>query len=58
MRPLDLAQVYGVDAFRYLLMREMAPGYDADFDPERLGFCYQSDLSNNLETWWCTASPT
>ena len=48
VRPLDLAQVFGVDAFRYLLMREMAPGYDADFDPERMAARYQSDLSNNL----------
>jgi methionyl-tRNA synthetase len=48
VRPLDLAQVFGVDAFRYLLMREMTPGYDADFEPERLAARYQSDLSNNL----------
>jgi methionyl-tRNA synthetase len=48
VRPLDLAEVYGVDAFRYLLMREMTPGYDADFDPDRLAARYQADLSNNL----------
>ena len=48
VHPLDLAQVFGVDAFRYLLMREMTPGYDADFDPERMAARYQSDLSNNL----------
>ena len=46
--PLDLAQVFGVDAFRYLLMREMAPGYDADFDPQRFSARYQADLANNL----------
>ena len=46
--PLDLVQVFGVDAFRYLLMREMAPGYDADFNSERLAARYQADLSNNL----------
>jgi methionyl-tRNA synthetase len=48
VRPLDLVQVYGVDAFRYLLMREMAPGYDADFDPARFSARYQADLANNL----------
>ena len=48
VRPLDLAQVFGVDAFRYLLMREMAPGYDADFDPERFTASYHNDLANNL----------
>jgi methionyl-tRNA synthetase len=48
VRPLELAQVFGVDAFRFLLMREMAPGYDADFDPERLVADYQNDLANNL----------
>ena len=48
VRPLDLAQVFGVDAFRYLLMREMTPGYDAEFDPKRMAARYQSDLSNNL----------
>ncbi len=46
--PLGLAGVYGVDAFRYLLMREMAPGYDADFDPARFAARYQADLANNL----------
>jgi methionyl-tRNA synthetase len=46
--PLDLAQVYGVDAIRYLLMREMAPGYDADFDPQHFAARYQAELANNL----------
>ena len=48
VRPLDLAGVYGVDAFRYFLMRDMTPGLDADFDPQRLAARYQADLANNL----------
>ena len=31
VKPLDLADVYGVDAFRYFLMRDMTLGRDADF---------------------------
>jgi methionyl-tRNA synthetase len=48
VNPLELANLYGLEAFRFLLMREMAPGYDADFDPERFALRYQTDLSNNL----------
>jgi methionyl-tRNA synthetase len=48
VKPLDLAERYGVDAFRYFLVREMAPGQDADFDPQRLEARYQADLANNL----------
>ena len=46
--PLDLAERYGVDAFRYFLMREMALGQDADFTEQRLAARYQADLANNL----------
>ena len=48
VRPLDLAETYGIDAFRYFLMRDMTPGQDADFDEERLSARYASDLANNL----------
>jgi methionyl-tRNA synthetase len=48
VRPLDLAEIYGVEAFRYFLMRDMALGQDADFDPERLAARYATDLANNL----------
>ena len=48
VKPLDLAEVYGVDAFRYFLLRDMTPGQDADFDPERLSGRYTTDLANNL----------
>ena len=48
VRPLDLAAVYGVDAFRYFLLRDMTLGQDADFDEERLARRYNTDLANNL----------
>lgn len=48
IRPLDLAQIYGVDAFRYFLLRDMVLGQDADFDAERVASRYTVDLANNL----------
>ena len=48
VKPLDLAKVYGVDAFRYFLIRDMTLGRDADFDEERVAQRYQSDLANDL----------
>jgi len=48
VKPLDLAQVYGVDAFRYFLMRDMTLGRDADFDESRLAHRYHGDLANDL----------
>ena len=48
VKPLDLAQVYGVDAFRYFLMRDMTLGRDSDFTEENLLHRYQSDLANDL----------
>ena len=44
--PLELAAQYGADSFRYFLMREMSPGQDAEFQPERLAARYQTDLAN------------
>lgn len=48
VKPLDLADVYGVDAFRYFLMRDMILGHDADFNEEALANRYQGDLANDL----------
>jgi methionyl-tRNA synthetase len=48
VKPLDLAAVYGVDAFRYFLIRDMTLGRDADFDEERLKQRYLGDLVNDL----------
>jgi len=46
--PLELIDVYGRDAFRYYVLREMALGQDADFSPESFHTRYQSELGNNL----------
>ncbi len=46
--PLDLAQVYGPDAFRYFLIREMHFGLDAVFSEELLVERYNADLANDL----------
>ena len=48
VKPLDLANVYGVDAFRYFLMREMTLGRDADFSEESIAARYKADLANDL----------
>jgi len=46
--PLELADVYGADAFRYFLTRYMTLGRDADFTEEALAHRYQGDLANDL----------
>ncbi len=48
VRPLELAPRYGVDAFRYFLMREMVFGLDANFSEEALVQRLNSDLANDL----------
>ncbi len=48
IRPLDLANEYGVDALRYFLMREMTPGQDASFTMDGFIGRYNSDLANDL----------
>ena len=48
IKPLDLAQVYGVDAFRYFLMREMNYGLDANFSEGLMVDRYNADLANDL----------
>jgi len=48
VKPLDLAEVYGVDGFRYFLMRDMTLGRDAGFSEEALLHRYQGDLANDL----------
>ncbi len=46
--PLSLVEVYGRDAFRYYVLREMALGQDADFSADQFHQRYQSELGNNL----------
>jgi methionyl-tRNA synthetase len=48
VRPLDLVDRYGIEAFRYFLMREMTPGQDAEFSVERIDSRYLADMANNL----------
>ncbi|NNG02449.1 MAG: methionine--tRNA ligase [Desulfobacteraceae bacterium] len=46
--PLELKNVYGLDAFRYFLLREMAFGLDSSFNEEALVSRLNSDLANDL----------
>ncbi len=48
IKPLDIAQQYGVDAFRYFLIREMNVGQDSDFSLELFLARYNSELANDL----------
>ena len=48
VKPLELAQIYGVDAFRYFLLREMTFGLDAAFSEQALVERYNADLANDL----------
>jgi methionyl-tRNA synthetase len=48
LKPLDLAQLYGVDAFRYFLLREATPGRDTSFSEAALRQRYHGDLANDL----------
>ncbi len=48
VRPLDLMPIYGLDAFRYFLLREMVFGLDANFSEEALVQRLNSDLANDL----------
>lgn len=46
--PLDMAGKYGLDAFRYFLLREMHFGNDASFSEEALVARLNADLANDL----------
>ncbi len=48
VRPLDLATRYGVDPFRYFLMRDMTVGLDRSFSEVDMIQRYNSDLANDL----------
>ncbi|NIO05330.1 MAG: methionine--tRNA ligase [Proteobacteria bacterium] len=48
VRPLDLEKKYGLDAFRYFLMREMVFGLDSTFSESALVSRLNSDLANDL----------
>jgi len=46
--PLDLVRIYGVDALRYFVMREMVFGLDANFDEQAFNERYNSNLADDL----------
>ena len=46
--PFEMADCYGVDAFRYFLMREIPFGSDGDFSEKALAGRINSDLANDL----------
>jgi methionyl-tRNA synthetase len=48
VRPADYVTRFGVDAFRYFVMREMVFGQDADFTDETFVGRYNADLANDL----------
>ncbi len=48
VRPMDMATQYGLDAFRYFLLRDMVFGLDSDFSEDSLVRRLNSDLANDL----------
>ena len=46
--PVELTEVFGVDAIRYYLIREMTMGQDGDFSYDRILTRYNCDLANDL----------
>jgi len=48
LRPLELAEVYGLDAFRYFLLRDMVFGLDSEFSEDALVARINADLANDL----------
>jgi methionyl-tRNA synthetase len=48
IKPLDLKDKYGLDAFRYFLMRDMVFGLDSNFSEEGFVQRINADLANDL----------
>ena len=48
IRPADLVHDYGVDGFRYFVLREMSFGLDASYGAESIISRINSDLANDL----------
>jgi len=48
VKPLDLADKYGVDPFRFFLIREMTLGQDSSYSEASFVNRYNSDLANDL----------
>ena len=48
VNPMEMCEKYGVDAFRYFLLAEMAMGNDASFTEDAFVARYNADLANDL----------
>ncbi len=48
VNPMDMIARFGVDAFRYFLMAEMALGQDANFTEDSFTRRFNADLANDL----------
>ncbi len=48
VEPLEMKNIYGLDAFRFFLMRDMVFGLDSNFNEEALVQRINSDLANDL----------
>ncbi|MDO8657938.1 MAG: methionine--tRNA ligase [Candidatus Levybacteria bacterium] len=46
--PVEIIEKYGIDAFRYYLLREIPSTADGDFSEKRLKDVYNADLANGL----------
>ncbi len=46
--PVEIATRFGVDAYRYFLLRETAFGHDGTFSEEALTLRFNTDLANDL----------
>ena len=48
VEPLEMKDIYGLDAFRFFLMRDMSFGLDSNFNEEALVGRINADLANDL----------
>ncbi len=48
VEPLEMKNIYGLDAFRFFLIRDMVFGLDSDFSEQALVQRINSDLANDL----------
>jgi len=48
IRPMDIVERYGLDQFRYFLLREMVFGLDSNFSEDALVNRINADLANDL----------
>ncbi len=47
LNPLEIINIYGIDALRYYLMKEVSHGSDGSISLKSLENCINSDLANN-----------